>query len=344
MTFDIHSSTAVEQYRRQFRLDPHVIHKFRKSLLRKFESDAEALSYLPAQQRPSLHCLTVEHSMDSQVDGATRLLLRTPAGNVIECVILRIASGRSTLCVSCQAGCAAAGDFCATGKLGIAKNLSVAEILDQVVIGGQVLATEGRRLDNIVFMGMGEPFHNAATLTESLRQLIDPTLFARSSSGILVSTVGIPERMIAFAEQFPKVNLALSLHSADTASRRTLIPLEQKHPLAELKSAVKQVNQIQGRPLMVEYLMLHGVNDSDQCASQLIEWLSGLTVKVNLIPFNPITDAPHLRCSPRGVIQRFAQQIRKAGYETTVRYSLGADIAAACGQLARTLQIENSDC
>ena len=144
--------------------------------------------------------------------------------------------------------------------------------------------------------------------------------------------------------EFRCVRYTLSLHSADTASRRTLIPLEQKHPLAELKSAVKQVNQIQGRPLMVEYLMLDGVNDSDQCASQLIEWLSGLTVKVNLIPFNPITDAPHLRCSPRGVIQRFAQQIRKAGYETTVRYSLGADIAAACGQLARTLQIENSDC
>lgn len=338
VTFDVHDSEAVELHRRNHGLDPHVIRKFRNSLLRKFETDDSALSHLPETMNVQLHSLSVKHRMDSALDGATRLLLQTSTSHVIECVILRIASGRSTICVSSQVGCAAACDFCATGKLGIAKNLAVREILDQVVLGGQILTNEGRRLDNIVFMGMGEPFHNSRAVTDAIRKLTDRDLFARSPASILVSTVGIPEKMTEFAETLPGVNLALSLHSADSEKRRTLIPLESKHPLKDLHEAIRQVNQLQGRPLMIEYLMLDGVNDSHDAANQLIRWVQGLNIRFNLIPFNAIEDAPHLMCSPREAIDRFAQQLREAGYQTTVRYSLGADIAAACGQLARTLQ------
>ena len=340
MTFDVHDREALERNRKQHRLDPHVIRRFRNSLLRKFEPDRSALEHLPATMEVELHSLRLKHRMDSDLDGATRLLLQTTSHHVIECVILRIASGRSTLCVSSQVGCAAACDFCATGKLGIAKNLSVREILDQVVLGGQILTSEGRRLDNIVFMGMGEPFHNSRAVTDAIRQLTDRDLFARSPASILVSTVGIPEKMTEFAEALPGVNMALSLHSADPKTRRTLIPLEAKHPLPDLHNAIRRINRIQGRPVMIEYLMLHELNDSPSAASQLIRWVEGLDVRFNLIPFNAIEDAAHLKCSSREAIDRFAQQLREAGYQTTVRYSLGADIAAACGQLARTLQPE----
>lgn len=331
----IFDSEAVERLRKETRLDPEHVRTLRNSLFKKFEADDVALARFPQSDRIACHSLELFRRCDSQVDGASKLLLKTAAGMLIESVILRIATGRSTLCVSSQVGCAAACDFCATGKMGIAQNLSSAEILDQVVQTGQMLAAESRRLHNIVFMGMGEPFHNETSLFESLAALTSPKMFNRSPGSILVSTVGVPDAMLRCAEQFPKVNLALSLHSVNPEVRQELIPLTKKHPLDELQQTLRELNRRQGIPVMIEYLMLAGKNDSTDDASQLIEWLSGLDVHVNLIPYNEIEDAPHLTGTEDGKIRTFASQLKEAGLTTTVRYSLGSDIAAACGQLVR---------
>jgi 23S rRNA (adenine2503-C2)-methyltransferase len=338
--FDI---AGVEKLRRELRIDPQAVRRFRNALLKHGRSDEDALAVLADGARGAfasridLHAIELHSRNDSQYDGASKLLFRTRAGMLIESVILRIATGRTTLCVSSQVGCAAACDFCATGKMGIAQNLTPAEILDQVVQARQALAVEGRTLRNLVFMGMGEPFHNEENLYATLDALTAPELFHQPPSRILVSTVGLPNAMIRCAHRFPTIRLALSLHSAQQEARERIIPLARRYPLDELRQAIVELNRIQpaNTEVMVEYLMLAGVNDSLEDARELADWLDGLRVHVNLIPFNPIEDAPHLHGSDRETREAFGAHLKAAGFKTTIRYSLGADVAAACGQLVR---------
>jgi 23S rRNA (adenine2503-C2)-methyltransferase len=203
------------------------------------------------------------------------------------------------------------------------------------VQAGELVQKEGRRVRNIVFMGMGEPLHNEESLYAALEALHSPGLFHHAPGRILVSTVGIPSAMVRLARRFPRVNLALSLHSADQSVRAALMPLARRYSLGELRSAVAECNAIQARPLMIEYLMLRDRTDSLADADKLIAYLGGLSVHVNLIPYNAIADAPHLAGSDRAARDQFAARLRQAGLCTTIRYSLGADVAAACGQLVR---------
>jgi 23S rRNA (adenine2503-C2)-methyltransferase len=219
--------------------------------------------------------------------------------------------------------------------MGIAKSLSAAEILDQVVIAGERMQAEGRRVRNIVFMGMGEPFHNEEAVYEAVAALLSPEIFHHPPGRVLISTVGIPDAMIRCARRFPAVNLALSLHSVRQDVREQLIPLAARYSLEELRAAVAQVNRIQKNSVMIEYLMLAGVNDAARDARELATWLDGLDVHVNLIPYNPIESAPQWRTTEQPQRDAFASILRAAGYTTTIRYSLGADIAAACGQLVQ---------
>jgi 23S rRNA (adenine2503-C2)-methyltransferase len=219
--------------------------------------------------------------------------------------------------------------------MGIAKSLSAAVILDQVVLAGERMRAEDRAVRNIVFMGMGEPFHNEEAVYESVTALLSPEMFHHPASRILVSTVGIPDAMVRCARRFPDVNLALSLHSVRPDVRERLIPLAAKYSLEDLRTAIAKINQIQSSTIMIEYLMLAGVNDSIEDARELAIWLTGLNVHVNLIPYNPIETAPNLRTTERPQRDAFAAILRNAGFITTIRYSLGADIAAACGQLVQ---------
>lgn len=325
----------MESLRRGRRLDPQVFRLLRNDLLKKFESDEAVWKKFPVADQIELHSLKLYQRMDSEIDGATKLLFETGSGLLVESVILRIATGRTTLCVSSQIGCAAACDFCATGKMGIAKNLATEEILDQVVQAGQILRSEDRRLSNIVFMGMGEPLHNEANVTEAIELLTAADHFARSPSTVLVSTVGVPAGMLRLAKRFPKLNLALSLHSADQATREKIIPLGKKASLTQLHDTIQEIQAIQDREFMIEYLMLREVNDSAEDAKRLIDWIGDLRVHVNLIPYNTIEASPHLKASTRPAIESFADVLKASGLKTTVRYSLGSDIEAACGQLIR---------
>lgn len=340
-------NAATESLRLDLRLSHEVIRRLRNRLLKRFLPDFTVLADftvltdfavtadVPESHRLKLHCLELSQRYDSQIDGATKLLFRTEAGLPFETVILRIATGRTTLCLSSQVGCAAACQFCATGHMGVAQNLTAAQILDQVVQAGQLLYLEQRQLHNIVFMGMGEPFHNQQNLFEAIECLTDTRQFARSPGSLLVSTVGIPDAMVRCAQQFPSVNMALSLHSVDQEVRQSIIPLARKFQLPEIKRAIKEINRLQKRPVMLEYLMLRGINDSLEQAQQLAAWAHDINVHINLIPFNPIDDAPQLQGSSSEVIRQFSGTLKNAGLKVTTRYSLGTDIAAACGQLVR---------
>jgi 23S rRNA (adenine2503-C2)-methyltransferase len=337
----IYDAATVDRLRAQLKFEPRRLRALRTALFKKFRGAQAALDELPAdvreefRRRVVFHPLTVAEAHDSQLDGATKLALRTSAGYLIESVIMRTGTGRVSLCVSSQVGCAAACGFCATGQMGIAKNLSSAEILDQVVLAGERMRAEDRVVRNIVFMGMGEPFHNEEAVYQAVAALLSPELFHHTPGRILISTVGIPDAMIRCARRFPQVNLALSLHSVRLDVREKLIPLAAKYSLDELRQAVARINSIQDNSVMIEYLMLAGVNDSLDDARDLADWLAGLKVHVNLIPYNPIQAAPQLRSTERPQRDAFATVLREAGFITTIRYSLGADIAAACGQLVQ---------
>ena len=212
----------------------------------------------------------------------------------------------------------------------------MAEILGQVVVAGQLLALEGRRLRNVVFMGMGEPFHNEPNVSAAVAMLVDPTCFNLSPDKLMVSSVGVVDGMLRFAERFPRVGLALSLHSVRQDVREQLIPLAKRYPLEELRRTVQELNVLQPRPVMLEYLMLAGLTDTDADLHALLAWTEGLDVHVNLIPYNPIATAPELVGSSAAVCQAFAAQLKQGGRKTTVRRSLGGDIEAACGQLVKT--------
>ncbi|MBI1248480.1 radical SAM protein [bacterium] len=322
----------------------HSLRRFRTRWLKQgwtFEASMSEVSAPVAEILKSEitpHPLSLAERLDSNLDGATKLLFRTDEGLMIESVILRAGTGRTSLCISSQVGCAAACRFCATGQMGIARNLSASQILDQIVQANQLLQDEDRRVRNIVFMGMGEPLHNADNLHEAIAALTSPLLFDYAPQRLLVSTVGIPDEMLRLDQKFPSVNLALSLHSADEIGRQDLIPLAKRVPLDRLRETLLQLKLSDKRRIMIEYLMLENRTDRPEDAEKLIAFLENIEAHINLIPYNSIDGADDLRGSNQAVRDRFAIRLRAAGYPVTIRYSLGADIAAACGQL---IQREN---
>lgn len=337
----ITDAASVDALRKELRIEPGLVKRLRIAFFKHFRGAEAALAELPVAareifaERIDFYPLELHKRCDSAVDGASKLIFRTRAGMLIESVVLRAGTGRVSLCVSSQVGCAAACDFCATGKMGMAHDLSSAEILDQVIQANQQLGAEGKQVRNLVFMGMGEPFHNEGNLHATLASLVDPQQLGHPPSRILVSTVGVPDAMVRFAEAFPGVNLALSLHSVRQATRERIIPLARKHTLEELRATLHEVQSLQRRQVMIEYLMLSGVNDSLEEASELVAWLAGIDAHVNLIPYNEVPDAPHLTGSDRSAREAFASVLKRAGLPTTIRYSMGQDIEAACGQLVR---------
>ncbi len=321
-------------------IDVRVLRRVRTAFYKKLRPPEEILDSLPDSARDvfgrlvAFRHLRLRHRADSTCDGSTKLVFECDDGCPIESVILRMASGRTSLCVSSQAGCAGKCRFCATGQMGFSRDLTTGEILDQVIHANQLIASESREARNIVFMGMGEPLLNEAALFGALEVLLSPRCFAAPAKKLMVSTVGIPDAMMRFAARFPSVRLAVSLHSARAAVRRQLMPLSRQHDPATLRDAIREVARLQGQDVMIEVLMLHGVTDTDDDLAELKRYLHGVPAWVNLIPFNPVACAPELTATPPARMAEFADALKACGYWVTVRQSLGADIGAACGQLA----------
>jgi 23S rRNA (adenine2503-C2)-methyltransferase len=268
--------------------------------------------------------------------GATiKTLWRGHDRTLVESVTMRY-PGRTTVCISSQAGCGMACPFCATGQGGLTRNLSTAEIVDQVVrANADELARGERGVSNVVFMGMGEPMANYARVVAALRRLIDPAPhgLGMSQRNIVVSTVGLVPGIRKLAEEGLQVTLALSLHAPDDELRDTLVPVNTRWPVREVLEAAFGYVRTTGRRLSIEYALIRDVNDQPWRADMLAKRLKGKLVHVNLIPLNP-TPGSEWDASPKPVEHEFVRRLRAGGIATTVRDTRGREIAGACGQLA----------
>ncbi len=337
----IYDIDGIEQLRIRHAVQPHRIKLFRNALFKNARGRDEALATLSEHAQAhfrnevAFQILELADRRDSELDGATKLLFRTADGARIESVILRPQTGRTSLCISSQVGCACACGFCATGQMGFLRDLTVDEILDQVVQAARIVKSEGRTIRNVVFMGMGEPLLNTDHLFQSLELLRAVPFFNYAGSRLMVSSVGIPHAMEELAHRFPEIHQAISLHSARQEVREQLMPLARKYSLERLRESLVALSA-HGK-VMVEYLMLAGVNDQDEDLQALETYLRGIPVHINLIPFNAF-EGCDLRGTPAARREAFSARLKQAGFDTTLRYSFGADIAAACGQLAQGRQ------
>ena len=240
---------------------------------------------------------------------------------------------RNTVCISSQAGCAVGCPFCATGELGFTRDLSTAEIVDQVRAAARRLALRGRRLTNVVFMGMGEPLLNLDHVLEAVSALSDPLRFGLGARHITVSTSGVVPGIRRLTALGPQFTLAVSLHAARDPLRDVLVPLNRRWPIAEVVAAARDHARTTGRRISYEVTLIDGVNDTDADADALAELLRGDLCHVNLIPMNPVAHTPWT-ASPMDRIERIAARLRRAGIAVTIRRNRGQEVGAACGQLA----------
>lgn len=265
-------------------------------------------------------------------DGETiKTLYRTQDGQFVESVLM-LYPDRATVCVSCQVGCAVGCAFCATGLGGLTRNLTAGEMVQQAVDAAREARRRGRSLTNLVMMGMGEPFHNYEATMKMVAILHEPQGFNFGARRMTISTSGIVPFIDRLADEPYQVNLAVSLHAPNDDLRSRLVPINRRYPIADLLAACRRYIAKTGRRISFEYALMKGINDSDEIARQLGGLLRGMLCHVNLIPLNPVDVLPYERPDPEG-IERFASIVRAAGIPTTVRYSRGVDIAAACGQL-----------
>jgi 23S rRNA (adenine2503-C2)-methyltransferase len=267
-----------------------------------------------------------------------KALHRLSDGALVESVLMHYpARGaqreRHTLCISSQAGCAVGCPFCATGELGFTRDLETAEIVDQVRHAARRLATDEKRLTNVVFMGMGEPLLNLDRVLESVDALNDPGRFGLGARHITVSTSGVVPGIRRLTGLGPQFTLAVSLHAARDALRDVLVPLNRRWPVAEVAAAARDHARATGRRVSYETTMISGVNDTELDAEAMADLLRGDHAHVNLIPMNPVAHTPWV-ASPNAVIERFAATLKAAGIATTIRRNRGQEIGAACGQLA----------
>ena len=267
-------------------------------------------------------------------DGTLKWRLRTHDGMAIESVLIKHARGRRTLCVSSQAGCALGCKFCATGAMGPGRDLTTREIADQAFLAADVAREADARVSNVVFMGMGEPLQNTEAVFGAIREMHSPEGLGISARQIAVSTAGwVPgiDELMNF--EIP-VRLALSLHAADDTTRDQLMPINKRWPIANVLAQCRRYGDRTGRRVFIEYLMLEGVNDSVSDAKRLATILRDGRFHVNLIEYNA-TGGPYVGSSQERR-RRFAEELESAGLYPSLRRSRGADIAAACGQLANT--------
>ena len=271
------------------------------------------------------------------VDGTRKYLIRLGPGVEVECVYIPDVGRAGALCVSSQVGCTLSCTFCHTGTQKLVRNLTSAEIVNQVMAVKDDLEEwpsggEDRRLSNIVFMGMGEPLYNLDNVAAAIDVISDGDGISISRRRITVSTSGVTPEIARLGEETSAM-LAISLHATNDPLRDELVPINKKYPIAELLDACRAYPGLSNaRRITFEYVMLKGVNDTDAEARALVKLLKGVPAKINLIPFNPWPGAPY-ECSSWERIESFAEILSRAGYASPIRTPRGRDIFAACGQL-----------
>lgn len=308
-------------------------------------TDFQQMSNLSQALRDHLQNHAVIHMPEvvydaTSTDGTRKWLLQLDDGNRIETVYIP-EDDRGTLCVSSQVGCALDCSFCSTGRQGFNRNLSTAEIISQVLLATRLIDEEkkpGRKVTNVVLMGMGEPLLNFDNVVRAVRIMMDDFAYGLSKRRVTVSTAGVVPAMDRLGDILD-MRLAVSLHASDDELRNSLVPLNNKYPLRELMAACRRFIDKQNTRSRItfEYVLLDGVNDSDQHAHQLIKLVKGIPTLMNLIPFNPFTGSGY-KTSPVKRVERFNKILADAGITTVVRRTRGEDIDAACGQLVGRIE------
>jgi 23S rRNA (adenine2503-C2)-methyltransferase len=299
-------------------------------LHRRAELDPEKMTDLPASLRGRLR-VTASHEVRRlrSADGQTsKLLLCLHDGQDVETVEMLTETGRKTICVSTQAGCAMGCTFCVTGQFGFARNLDAGEIVEQVLR----CSGDGRPVTNVVFMGMGEPLANYDATLKAIRLLCHPAGLRLGARRITLSTSGIVPRILQLADEGLQIGLAISLHAANDEARSKIMPVNRRWPIAELLAASDEYAAKTGRRVSFEYTLIANVNDAPEQADELAALLRGRLAHVNLIPLNPTEDAS-LRAPSMERATAFERRVREGGIAATIRVNRGRDILAACGQL-----------
>ncbi len=297
----------------------------------------EAMTNLPKTLRQKLAAQTdisgaqVLARTVSDTDVAVKYLFELADGSRVESVLM-VEGERVTVCVSSQMGCAMACDFCATGKMGFFRNLTAAEILEQLLAIERELGEKKMAVTNVVFMGMGEPLANYEHTLEAIRLMRAPEGFMLSERRITVSTSGLVPRMRQFSREGLKCKLALSLNATTDEVRTRLMPINARYPIDEVLDVAREWASATGMPVTLEYVLIRDVNDSIEDAKRLCKLMGRLPCKLNLIPFNEIEDSEFRRPEPER-IEQFRRIVADGHHIAPIRFSKGRDIAAACGQL-----------
>jgi 23S rRNA (adenine2503-C2)-methyltransferase len=317
---------------------PFRVKQIRQWLFHRRVTDFAEMTDLPARLREGLSerfrlwsSTIVKHQTSD--DGTEKLLLQLEDGGRIECVLLRDGSRRS-ICISSQVGCAMGCVFCASGLDGVERNLTVGELLEQMLLLQRLLPAD-ERLSHIVVMGMGEPLANLRALLPALDEATDPQGLGISPRRITISTVGLPPAIRQLAAENPRFNLAVSLHAPDDTLRDQLVPVNKNIGIDAVLEAADAYFEASGRKLTFEYVLLGGLNDSPQQAHRLASLLRHRTALLNVIPYNPVAGLPYKTPTP-AAIRRFREILEGAGVTLHFRERKGDAIQAACGQLRRS--------
>lgn len=298
------------------------------------------MSALPKPLRVNLateftdEVLSIRRTASKESEQAEKVLYTLPSGNRIEAVSLKFQAGWESFCISSQSGCSFGCTFCATGNLGLLRNMTADEITDQLLD----FHFHGRTIDSVSFMGMGEALSNIHTF-DAIRLMTNPDLFALSPRRITVSTIGIVPQMERLATDFPQVNLTLSLHSPFDEQRTEMMPINRKYPIASLMEALDRHVRKTGRKTYIAYVLIRGVNDTQDHATALANLVKsrfqkGRLLHVSLIKFNEIATAPEdFARADSSSARRFRDILVEKNVKATIRASFGNDIDAACGQL-----------
>ncbi|MDY2842435.1 MAG: 23S rRNA (adenine(2503)-C(2))-methyltransferase RlmN [Treponema sp.] len=265
-------------------------------------------------------------------DGTIKLQISLSDGLAVETVLLTDRENRKTACVSCQVGCAMKCAFCQTGALGLARNLCAGEIVEQFLH----LEKHAGTLDNIVFMGMGEPMMNLPNVRKAIEILTNKDGRGLSGRRITLSTSGVVKGIYDLADNGPSIRLAVSLTTADADLREKIMPISKANPLPELRKAIEYFTQKTGKRVTLEAALLHDTNTSIESATNMINFARNLDVHLNLIPWNPVEGLPFSEPSGKEC-KNFVYHLEKAGLNVTLRTRRGREIGGACGQLGKTL-------
>jgi 23S rRNA (adenine2503-C2)-methyltransferase len=333
-----------EDFLQTFGLKPYRIRQLYHAATKELLGDSSEMTTLPKELRDTLvqrgvafSAIEPERLQQSSDGQTTKGLFRLHDGREVEAVLMEHRGDRTTICISSQAGCAFACAFCSTGQAGFSRNLTAGEIFDQAWFFARRLRTRSKRITNVVFMGMGEPFHNYDAVMEAVALINDPAGFGLGHRHITISTVGLVDKIDRFAGEHLQVNLAISLHAPTDELRSSFMPINRRFPLSELMGACERYVAATHRKVFFEYVMLAGVNDDRANAQALAKLMRGHLYHVNLIPYNATPDAPFVS-TPEAKIWEFAAILDAAGVPVTVRQNMGRDIAAACGQLRAETQ------